>query len=288
MTARRSWRFIDGALMAGLSALAVASAWPVWAGILDRALGDPEQSHVLLAPVIAVWLVWVRRERLRRCRPRWSFAGPAVIAAGVGLAVFGFNAGFLALEDLGAVLMVIGAMLTVHGVQTARHFFPAILALLFLVPVPGMIRQQVAVPLQTMTATITHAGLDLFNFPVIREGNVLLINGREVAVAEACNGMRMVSALVLVSYAFVFSTPMRQSIRLVILAGSPVVALVCNVIRLVPTVLFYGYASDATANFFHDASGWIVLIVALGILWSFLSLLRWIEIPVTPYAVAQE
>ena len=70
MTARRSWRFIDGALMAGLAALAVASAWPVWRGILDRALGDPEQSHVLLAPVIAVWLVWVRRERLRRCRPR--------------------------------------------------------------------------------------------------------------------------------------------------------------------------------------------------------------------------
>ncbi len=119
-------------------------------------------------------------------------------------------------------------------------------------------------------------------------GNVLLINGREVAVAEACNGMRMVSALLLVSYAFVFSMPMRQGVRLVILAASPIVALLCNVIRLVPVVLFYGYASDSTADFFHDASGWIVLLIALGLLWSFLSLLRWIEIPVTPYAVAPE
>ena len=288
MTARRSWRFIDGVLMAGLGALAVLSAWPVWNGIFERALNDAEQSHVLLAPVIAVWLVWVRRERLRRCRPQWSMVGPGVVAFGAGLAWFGFNNGFLAFEDLGAVLMLIGAIVTICGVQTSRNFFPAFIALLFLVPVPGMIRQQIAIPLQNMTAVITNAGLDLCGFPVAREGNVLLINGREVAVAEACNGMRMVSALVLVSFAFVFSTPMRQSIRLVILAGSPIVALLCNVIRLVPTVLFYGYASDATADFFHDASGWIVLVVALGILWSFLSLLRWIEVPVTPYAVAQE
>jgi len=288
MSARRSWRFLDGLLMAGLVALAVAAAWPLWVEIFTYALNDAEQSHVLLAPAIAVWLVWVRRERLRRCRPRWTLWGPAIAAAGVGSAQFGFSQGHLALEHLGAVLMVAGAIVTVCGVQTARSFLPALVALLFLIPIPGMIRHQIAGPLQNMTAVITEAGLDLFGFPVAREGNVLLVNGREVAVAEACNGMRMVSALVLVSYAFVFSTPMRQGVRAVILAGSPVIALVCNVIRLVPVVLFYGYASDQTADFVHDASGWAVLVIALGILWCFLQLLRWIEVPVTPYALAQE
>ncbi len=288
MIARRSWRFVDGMLMAGLAALAVGASWTIWRDIFNYAVSDAEQSHVLLAPIIAVWLVWVRRERLRRTRPQWTLAGPALIAFGVASSLYGFANSHLALEHFGAVTMFIGAMLTIAGIQTARAFLPAIVALFFLIPVPGMIRQQVAIPLQNITAMITHAGLDLVGFPVSREGNILVINGRDVAVAEACNGMRMVSALVLVSYAFVFSTPMRQGVRLTILLASPIVALLCNVIRLVPVVLFYGYASDTTADFFHDISGWIVLIIALGILWLFLSLLRWIEIPVAPYAVAQE
>lgn len=288
MIARRSWRFVDGVLMAGLGALAVAAAWTIWRGIFLYALADAEQSHVLLAPVIALWLVWVRRERLRRTRPHWTLVGPAIIASGVGIAMFGFSNGHLALEHLGAVAMFIGAIVSIIGVRTARAFLPAVVALFFLIPVPGMVRQQIAIPLQNMTAMITSVGLDVVGFDVIREGNVLKINGREVAVAEACNGMRMVSALLLVSYAFVFSTPMRQGVRLTILLASPIVALLCNVIRLVPVVLFYGYASDATADFFHDISGWIVLLIALGLLWLFLSLLRWIEIPVAPYAVAPE
>jgi len=285
---RRSWRFIDGVLLAGLLALAVGAAWPVWRGIFDRAINDAEQSHVLLAAPVALWLVWVRRERLRRSRPQWSMAGPAVIAIGALSGWYGFTRGHLALEDLGAVLMAAGAVLTVVGVRTARQFLPAFVALLFLIPVPGMIRQQIAIPLQEATAVITAAGLDLTGFPVARDGNVIVINGREVAVAEACNGMRMVSALLLVSFAFVFSTPMRQGVRVLILAASPLVALICNVIRLVPVVLFYGYSTQETADFFHDLSGWLVLVIALGILWTFLSVLRWVEIPVTPYAVAQE
>ncbi len=87
---------------------------------------------------------------------RW---GPALVAVGVGLALFGFHNGHLALEHLGAIIMFIGAMLTVVGLPTARAFFPAVVALLFLIPVPGMVRQQVAIPLQNMTAVITSAGL---------------------------------------------------------------------------------------------------------------------------------
>ena len=59
-------------------------------------------------------------------------------------------------------------------------------------------------------------------------------------MGEACNGMRMVFAFFLVVYAFAFSTPMKHSTRLVLLALSLVAALICNVIRLFPTSLIYG------------------------------------------------
>jgi len=289
MSERAQWRFLDGLLLAALPALAVASTWSVWSDIFaGYALRDQEQSHILLAPVIAIWLFWVRRERLRYVRPNWTMAGPLVVGVGWGSAWYGFNSTHEVFWHLGALLMVGGAALTVLGIGFLRRFGPAAAALLFLLPIPGLVRTEISFPLQTVTAEVTQFVLELMGYAVTRAGNVLSINGEEVAVAEACNGMRMVAALVLVSYAFVFSAPMRQEVRLLILALSPAVAIVCNVIRLTPTVLLYGYASDDVADLFHDVSGWVMLPIALAMLWGVFGVLRWVEVPISPYAVAEE
>jgi exosortase len=164
-------------------------------------------------------------------------------------------------------------------------FKPSLIALIFLFPVPGRFRQHIAVPLQQISAFVSENLLALFGVGVERAGVVLQINGHDVAVAEACNGMRMVSALGLITFAFVFSVPMRKSIRLLLLAASPLIALVVNIIRLIPTALAYGYAEPDTAGLVHDIGGWAVLGLALGLLWGCLALLRWLEVPVSPYPV---
>jgi exosortase len=288
MSDRRSWRFTDGMLLVALVGLAIAATRSTWIDIFHLAQRNAEQSHVFLAPFVAGWLFWIRRERLRWIRPRWSLGGTVVVAVGWAMGVFGFSNGFLILEQFGQLLVVIGAALTILGFNFVWRFLPVFGALLFLLPVPGRIRQEIAIPLQEVTAVITHFGMELFGAPVIRTGNVLVINGNEVAVAEACNGMRMVAALAIVTYAFVFSVPMRQGVRFFLLGMSPLVAIACNVLRLTPTVLLYGYADVNIAVLFHDISGWLMLFVALGLLWALLGLLRWLEIPIAPYAVAEE
>lgn len=288
MIERRAWRFSDGLLLAGLTGLAILATLSTWKDIFAYALRDEEQSHILLAPAIALWLAWVRRERFRYTRPDWTILGPIVVVGGWGLARAGFESNYEGLWHLGALLIVCGAALTVLGVDFVRRFAPVALALLFLLPVPGRIRLAIAGPLQQITAAVTHWILELFGVPVTLNGNQLSINGHDVAIAEACNGMRMVAALGLVAFAFVFSTPMRQSVRVFILAISPLIAIVCNVIRLAPTVLLYGYSTAGVADSFHDISGWLMLPVALGMLWGVFSLLRWVEVPIAPYAVAEE
>lgn len=288
MIERRSWKFSDGVLVMALVVLAALATWPVWQDIYAIATRDVEQSHILLAPLVAAWLLWLRRQRLRLCRPRWSLAGPLVIGAGWALILLGFARAWDFFEHVGALVIVLGATLTVVGPEFFWRFGAAFGALGFLIPVPGRTRLRIAEPLQDISAQVAHFGLELFAVPVARAGNVLIINGHEVAVAEACNGMRMVAALALVSYAFVFSVPMRNSVRAGILLVSPVVAIVCNVLRLTPTVLLYGYADLDVAETFHDLSGWLMLFVALGMLWALLGLLRWIEVPIAPYAVVEE
>jgi exosortase len=158
--------------------------------------------------------------------------------------------------------------------------------LVFALPVPGTIRQQIALPMQMLATHVTQIMLELVGVAVTRLGNVLVINGEHIAVGEACNGMRMVLAFGLVVYAFIFSTPLKLSTRLIALALSPVAAIVCNVIRLVPTGLIYGYGAAHDAEWFHDLSGWLMLPVALLMLVAVLRLFKWLEISVSPFRLA--
>ena len=117
---------------------------------------------------------------------------------------------------------------------------------------------------------------------------VLSINGVEVGIAEACNGLRMVFALVLVSGAFAFGNPLRWYVRAIILIASPVSAIFCNVLRLIPTVWLYGYSSSDVAGNFHDISGWCMLLVAFLLLMVIIRLLRWALVPVACYTLAYD
>jgi exosortase len=288
MSAAGSWKFVDGVLLSLLVGLAIAVTRGPWSDIAGWAWRDDEQSHILLGLPIAIWLFWVRRDRLRYTPPRRTLLGPLAVAIGWGICWYGFRSGTDIMWHGGALMMVGGAILTIVGVDFVLKFLPAFGALAFLLPVPGRIRHAIALPLQEVSARVAEFIMVLFGVPIERAGNLLTINGHQVAVAEACNGMRMVAALGLVAFAFVFTVPMRTSVRLLILALSPVVALLVNVIRLVPTALLYGYGTKASADLFHDLSGWGVLLLALGILWAFLAMLRWIEVPIAPYAVAED
>ena len=281
------WRKTDWALLVVLFALGLAATWATWVEIFTEAVRNEENSHILMALPVAAWIIWLRRGRLRMCKPHWSLLGPACILGGVILERIGLTGAIELFRHGGALLIVVGAVLTVLGRKFLMQFLPAFAALAFLMPVPGRIRSQIAIPLQNVSAQASQFLLDLFGVASARNGNLLTINGNDVAVAEACNGMRMVAALALIAFAFIFSVPMRNHVRLVLLVVSPLVAVVVNIVRLVPTVLLYGYSDAGTADLFHDLSGWAVLVLALAMLWGVLSLMRWIEVRIDPYPVSR-
>ncbi|MFG0244510.1 MAG: exosortase/archaeosortase family protein [Phycisphaerales bacterium JB052] len=271
---------------------AVYAGLEQWRDILMIASKDEEASHIFLVIPIAVWLVWIRRVRFRRCPPRTSWLGVVMVFVGALLSwisyksEFQFQAGWHG----GAVLMVVGAVVTVVGTQVAANFFPAVAILVLLVPIPGNLRLAIAGPLQNATARVTTGTLEMMGFYVERSGNLVNINDMPVAVAEACNGMRMVFALVLVSYAFAFSVPLRNSVRLMVLLLSPVAAIVCNVFRLTPTVILYGddRVPGEFADGFHDIAGWLMLPIAFLLLLGITRALRWAMIPTYRFTLATQ
>jgi len=288
---RYGWSMKHVVLIALLVTVSVFATLTQWLDIAMIAMKDEESSHIVLVIPIAVWLVWIRRIRFRRCPPRASWIGFILIIAGymVSRISMGFHGNtFEAGWHGGAVLMLIGAITAVVGVQVIINFLPGVMILALLIPIPGNIRLAVAGPLQNATARVTTTLLETLGFYVERSGNLVNINDMPVAVAEACNGMRMVFALVLVSYAFAFSVPLRNSVRLMVLVLSPVAAIICNVIRLAPTVLLYGYAPPQYADNFHDIGGWLMLPVAFLMLMGVTRAFRWALVPTYRFTLATQ
>ena len=73
------WHF----LFAGLLALVgVAVTFEAWTDIYNIASKDEEYSHIFIVPVVAVYLLWVRRMRIRHCKPAGTIVGPLMRRVG--------------------------------------------------------------------------------------------------------------------------------------------------------------------------------------------------------------
>lgn len=270
-----------------MSASAVVT-FDAWSDIFRIASRDEESSHIFLVPIVAFWLFWVRRRRLRNFSPSQSYFGPLLVLLGWVMHSSGDTYLVQSFFHAGAVVMAVGCLVTVVGTQVLVQFFPAFLTLAFLVPVPGRLRQEIAIPLQTVTASLTAELFELLGAPVLRSGNTLTINDVNVQIAEACNGLRMMFALSLAMFTFAFGSPLRGYVRFAVLAATPVSAIACNVIRLVPTVWLYGNHPGPAATIAHDVGGWVMLVASFLILLGIFRLFRWAMVPVTTYTLAYD
>ena len=271
-----------------MAVLAVGVTRAAWGDILTIARNDPEHSHIFLVPLVAAWMVWVRWPRLRHTRPVGTVVGPLVAVLGALVAGYGFHNGVQSFWHGGSVLVVLGCVLSVLGRQVLFRFFPAVAVLVFLIPVPAALRLQISGPLQVGTSRVAEQVLAFIGMAVERSGNLLTVDGTPVNIVEACNGMRMVYGLLLVAYAFSFGLPLKNWVRLVVLALSPLAAIFCNVVRILPTVWVYGRYPENVGNLFHELAGWVMLPVAFLILLGFIKLMQWAMVPVLRYPLASQ
>ncbi|MDB5357200.1 MAG: hypothetical protein JWN24_3653 [Phycisphaerales bacterium] len=277
------WHVGAATLMAGLGVLAT---WDAWRDIYDWARADEEYSHIFLVPIVAACMVWVRRHRFRHCKPSGTALGLIIAVVGWIITTFGFYHNYQSLWHGGAVIVVLGCVMSILGKHMLFRFFPAVAVLVFLIPVPGMVRQKIAMPLETWTAQISQGAFEMVRVSVDRSGNLLSINGKTVNIIEACNGLRMVFALILIGYAFCFGLPLRNSVRFLILAASPIAIILCNVLRILPNIWICGYYSKHVGEVFHSYSGWLMLPISFLMLLGIIRVLRWAMIPVMRYTLA--
>jgi len=279
------WHAVAALVFASLGAIVVSSAF---ADIYEKAIKNEENSHILLVPLLVIWMIWVRTGRIRYCRPSWTILGPIIVLIGWLAWSYGYWHNRDSFFHAGAILIVLGCVVSVLGRHVLMRFLPAVLVLVFLIPVPTYVRQSIAVPMQQFTAKVSKSTMEICGVPVQMLGSSLTVNGQSVTIIEACNGMRMVFPLMLVGYAFSFGMPLRQWVRLLILILSPVAAVVCNVVRILITILLLAFGPPKVGEVFHDVAGWGMVAFAFLLLLGVVRLLRWAMIPVTRYTLVAQ
>ena len=254
-----------------VACLAAGFAWTYWSTIIDLIKDwgrDPNYSVGQLVPFAALYLAWTDRERLS-CHVRTTcWWGLGIILVAQIARFYGLLFLFESAERYALVLTIVGVVLLVFG---WRIFWAArwILTFLFLmVPLPGRVHNLLSSPLQNIATDLSVATLELIGVTVSAQGNILLLNDEvTVSVAEACSGLRMLAAFVVVAatFAYVVHRPKWQKVVLVL--SSVPVAIACNLIRLVATaLLFLSVSGEVAKSFFHDFAGWTMMPLAIGML----------------------
>ncbi len=231
-----------------------ASDLSTWSWMYFLWMTSPDNSHGLLVPAFSAWLLWQRRGMI-------SFPGPAVplsaMAVGVGLLLGGVVFRFagiymrtITFEALSILPCCAGIVLILFGWIGARWAWPAVMFLVFMIPLPGSFGGALSSALQSIATISSTFLLQLIGVPAVSEGNIIFLTEKPLGVAQACSGLRMMTSFFALStgVALVIDRPFWE--KLLIIFSAPVIAIVSNVLRITATAIAYEFGNEKMAELF--------------------------------------
>ncbi len=226
---------------------------------------NPEAGHGLLLAPLALWFAW-KAGIAPGARPNRAVGG-ALLVGGVAFRWLADLASELFVMR-GSMLMALAGLAVWHyGVrQLLRWWLPFTLVALS-IPLPEIVLTRIALPLQFMASKIGAGLLAWREIPVLLTGNVIRIPGHELFVAEACSGLRSLTALISLGV-LLGAVALRHPVsRALLLAAVVPVAIILNGVRVFLTGFLVFFVDPALgAGFMHLTEGMLVFIVAFAIL----------------------
>jgi exosortase len=239
---------------------------------------DPNYSHGFLVLPFSAWVIYRRRHQLRNLPLAQEGWGLFVTICGLGILAVGVLGAENFLSRISLLIVLAGVAIQFRG----WPFFRAVLfpwaALFLMIPLPAVVFNQIALPLQFLAARLGTSLLYLVGVPVLREGNIINLPYLSLDVAEACSGLRSLMTLITLGIFYGYfqeSGPWRRS--LLILSSIPI-AIAANGLRIMGAGLVGEYWSpDKAEGFFHTFSGIAIFAVSCGLLVLVHGTLTWIH-----------
>ena len=256
----RKFGWQGGLLVAVLLALyapvLVRLVWHWWT--------NPDYSHGFLVPLLSAYLLWQRRDQLAEVARRPSNWGLLVVLGSLGLLFLGSLGAELFLTRISIIGTICGLIAYFSGWKLLRAMAFPLAFLLFAVPIPVIIYNEIVFPLQFLASRFATSCLETLNlFPIMREGNVLIMPGMRLEVVEACSGIRSLMSLLALAAGYGYLAEKSIAVRWFLFLAMVPLAIVSNGTRVMITALMTNYIGPKAAEgFMHEFSGWVIFVVA--------------------------
>jgi len=235
---------------------------------------EPALSQGMLLPPLALYIAWLNRHQ--------TLSHPAIADnRGLFLTAFAcltFILGKLASEfflmRFSFVILLAGLIWTFWGLFRLRTLTFPLLLLATMVPLPVMLYNSLAAPLQLLASDLaTHIAQSL-GVSVFRDGNVIQLAGTSLGVAEACSGLNSLSALIVGSVLLGFLMCTRPFVRVTLFVLAIPLAITVNILRVAGTAIIADYNQEFAEGFYHSFSGWLIFVAGFGMLYVFARILH--------------
>jgi exosortase len=237
--------------------------------VCARAWGDAQYSHGWLIPVFTLVMLWIRREHFEPV-PAWErWVGVGLLVFSVAIRIWSGMVYMVPLDMLSFLAAVFGVFVLVGGFHVLRWAGWWLTFLIFMFPLPAVLERHVLGRLRTYATIVSMHVLQTLGFSSYREGNLLYIDSTPVQIADECAGLRMATIFGAMAVAIVLLVRRPWWDKLIILISAIPIALFVNIIRVTVTAfLFWAYPdSELIHKLVHDGAGYVMPILALGLLW---------------------
>jgi len=255
---------------AALVTIAVAltiTYWDVGARLARQWVDDSNYSHGVLIGPLALLFAWQRRAALREVPRQPSAWGLVVTLASLSMLVAGKLSAELFLARASLIGVLAGATLFLLSPRHLRLLAFPLAFLFFMIPLPTLVFNQIALPLQLVASQVGEVAIRVAGVPVLRQGNILELAPMRLEVAEACSGIRSLVSLMACAVVVARFGSMRHRDMALLVAATIPVAIGTNAMRVAITGLSAHFLGRGAAEgFFHTFSGPVVFTVAISCL----------------------
>lgn len=244
--------------------------WSFNSGLADmvsRWETSEEYGYGYMIPAITVFFIWQKKNELAEVEFTGSWLGVFAVLLGGFLLLLGELATLFIIVQYAFLVALFGLILAVMGWRAFKMILPALLLLVFMVPLPNFLYQNLSAQLQLISSGLGVEVIRLFGISVFLEGNVIDLGVYKLQVVEACSGLRYLFPLAALSYmsAYLFKGAMWK--KIIIFVSSLPITVLMNSFRIgVIGVLVEHWGIGMAEGFLHDFEGWFVFMACMMIL----------------------
>jgi exosortase len=225
---------------------------------------DSYYSHGFLVPVVSLYILWIKREKIVNMRLRPVGWGLALILVGLIVHILSAFLRVYFSSAFSSLLVIVGFILYLCGWQMLKEVWFAIFFLVFMMPLPLVAIVGLTFKLKIFAAYWANKVINAIGVRAILDGSIIKMSKTHVIVEDVCSGLRSLISLLALGAIIAYLSKLTRPRKVVVFAAAGVMAILANIVRIVFMALTSEiYGAKFTEGFLHTLSGLIVFVVAL-------------------------